>query len=228
MLKVTFDGVRSAVKRGFIAGAALLACGLPPTARAQLQSGSSGTSSLTTMADSESWRTLTAFGNCYAQRNVPDAFALIGTEPGSQAEAVTFRHLFRRETVTCLGPGTQLSMPIALIRGAIAEGLYQRRVALPESLVLPPLPAGAPIRNLGQAARCYVAGHREQARALIEGTTAGSRRQYEVLGTMVDDFLHCIPESARGLSFDATFLRYRLAEALLRSGAVPGTPEGGH
>lgn len=229
MPKVKVDGVRGAVKLGFIAAAALLAGGFAMTAaRAQLQSGTSGTSSLTTMADSESWRTLTAFGNCYAQRNVPDAFALLGTEPGSQAEAVTFRHLFRRETVTCLGPGTTLSMPIALIRGAIAEGLYQRRVAVPESLVLPPLPADAPIRSLGMAARCYVAGHRAEARALIEGTAAGSRRQYEVLGAMVDDFFRCIPESARGLSFDATFLRYRLAEALLRTGGAPAAAAGAH
>ena len=228
MPKVKFDGVRSAVKLGFIVAVALLAGSLASPLRAQVPSGYSGSSSLTTIADSESWRTLTAFGNCYAQRNLPDALALIATEPGSQAEATTFRHLFRRETVTCLGPGTQLSMALPLIRGAIAEGLYQRRVAVPAELVQGPLPAGTVIRTLGQAARCYVADHRAPAQALLESTAPGTQSEYEALGPMAEDFFRCIPEWARGRSFDGTLLRYRLAEALLRSGETPAPAAGPH
>ena len=198
------------------AAAALAAAGLAvQPAPAQIASGYSGRSSTRVMDDGEAWRTLAAFGSCYASRNTAGAAALIATEPGSREEAETYRRLFRRETQGCLGGETELRMPVSMVRGAIAEGYYERGVALPENLAQSVPEAGA-VRTLSEAARCYVAGHRAEADALVRGTRPGSRQEHEALVAMAPDFFRCVPEAARGRSFDPTLIRYRLVEALLR------------
>ena len=134
------------VRRGLLAVAALAAGGFAGTAApAQIAPGVSGSSSTTTMDDGEAWRTLRAFGSCYASRNLDDALALIATPPGSRAEAETYRRLFRRDN-QCVGDNTDLRMPVVMVRGAIAEGLYKNGAALPASLACPPA-SGAPIRK---------------------------------------------------------------------------------
>lgn len=215
------------VKCIFIGIAALMAAGgLQPGASAQIGAGYSGSSSLTTFDNEEGMRTLGVFGICYVSNNLPDALALIATEPGSRAEADTYRRLFRRDSQSCLGENTEVRAPVSLVRGAIAEGLYKRRAALPASLAQSVPAAGVPIRTLSEAARCYIAGHRDEARALVERTPPGGRRELEALRAMAPAFFGCVPDTARGRSFDATLIRFRLAEALFRTAAPPPAAPG--
>ena len=161
-------------------------------------------------------RTVRTFGNCYASNSTARAWRLIATEPGSREEAQTYRELFRRDSQACIGENTELRVPVYLVRGAIAEGLYRRRVAVPAGLRVP-LPApGTPVRTLSDAARCFVAGA-----PIVRGRSSkGPRRQqpeFEALRDMAPAFFHCVPEPARNRQFDPTQIRYRLAEALLRA-----------
>jgi len=215
--------------------AAALAVGLAATvaghgASAQIAPGQSGSSTTTVIEDDgEAWRTLVAFGTCYAARNSANAFALIATEPGSREEARTYRRLFSRDTQSCLGGNTELQMPPAMVRGAIAEGLYERGVAPPPDLVQAPPQAGS-VRTLSEAARCYAAAHRDRVHALAADTRAGSRQEHAALSAMAPDFFRCVPDTARGRQFDPTLIRYRLIEAALRmppaaAGAATATSE---
>lgn len=210
-----------ATRLSFLCLAALAAGGLAERpAPAQLTSGYSGSSSLANVEGEEAYRSLRAFGNCYAQRNTPQALALIATDPASPEETETYRRIFRRE-VQCLGPeNAEMHATLPMVRGAIAEGLYRTRAALPQNLALYAPAPGAEIRKLSEAARCYVAGHRDQARALIEETVPGSRREHEMLNLMVPDFFQCLPAAARGRRFLSTQLRYSFAEALYRMPAA--------
>jgi hypothetical protein len=215
------------VKTVFTGIAALIAAGgVPPGASAQISSGYSGSSSMTTFDNEEGMRTLGTFGNCYVSNHLADALALIATEPGSRAEADVYRRLFRRDSQSCLGENTELRVPVSLVRGAIAEGLYKRGTVLPANLVQVAPAAGAPIRTLSEAARCYLAAHRDEARALVERTPPGGRREFEALNTMAPAFFRCVPDTGRGRSFDATLIRFRLAEALFRMAAAPPVAAG--
>ena len=186
------------------------------SASAQIAPGQSGSSTTMVFTDNgEAFRTLNAFAACYARQNTARALELIATEPATREEAQTYRRLFSRDNRSCLGENTELRMPVAMVRGAIAEGLYKNRIALPANLVQS-APAPGEVRTLSEAARCYTATHREQVRALVEQTTAGSRREFEALGEIAGDFFQCVPETARGRRFDPTQVRFRLAEALLR------------
>lgn len=218
--KVDAAGIRCRARRGagkLTGAAALIAAVLAgQEASAQIAPGRSGTSSTMTITDNEeAFRTLNAFANCYARQNTARALELIATEPGTTAEAETYRRLFRRDNMSCLGEATELFMPMALVRGAIAEGLYKRGVALPPNLVQA-APEPGTVRTLSDAARCYTAAHRDRVRALVEQTPPGSRREFAALTEMAADFFQCVPEAGRNRQFNPTQLRFRLAEALLR------------
>jgi hypothetical protein len=214
-------------KRALIGTAALLTAGSwPQAASAQLAPGLSGSSSQQTMDGGEAMRTLRVFGSCYATRNAADAWTLIATEPGSRQEAETYRRLFRRDTQGCLGEFTELRLPVFMVRGAIAEGLYIRRVATPQQLAVPAPAPGASVRTLSEAARCYAAAHPDRVRALVENTAPGSGPEHTALSAMAPDFFRCVPETARGRQFDSTQIRYRLVEALLRMPAPPPASAG--
>ena len=222
MTKTPADATtRVAPARALRPAAAALAVGLAAalaaqSAPAQVAPGRSGSSTLRVVEDDgEAWRTLVAFGTCYAARSTANALALIATEPGSREEEQTYRRLFSRDNQICLGGNTELRMPLAMVRGAIAEGLYERGVALPPNLIQAPPRAGS-IRTLSEAARCYVAAHRERVHALAADTRAGSRGEHEALSAVAPGFFRCVPETARDRQFDPTLIRYRLIEAALR------------
>jgi hypothetical protein len=219
MPKLKVEAVGNRVRRGAPALGALVAAGVAlagGSASAQVTPGYSGSSTTGTMETEEALRTLGVFGVCYARQNAADAYALIATEPGSRAEAETYRRLFRRDNQSCLGEATELGVPVAFVRGAIAEGLYKRSVALPLNLALAAPTPGAPVRRLSEAARCYTATHRDEVRSLVENTPPGGRRESAALTTIAPGFYQCLPETARGRRFNATQIRYLLAEALLR------------
>ena len=216
MLRSRQAFVAGRLTRRLAVGAALVLAALAQAAPAQIAPGYSGTSSTMTFADNgEAFRTLNAFASCYARQNSARALELIATEPATREEAETYRRLFRRDNMSCLGENTELRMPVALVRGAIAEGLYKRGIALPPQLVqLAPAPGS--VRTLSEAARCLTASHRDLVQALVDGTMPGSRAEFEALSALAGDFIACVPETARGRRFDPTQIRFRLAEALLR------------
>ena len=207
---------REQARRGLRAGAALVLAAVAGQASAQIAPGLSGSSSTMTFVDNgEAFRTLNAFASCYARQNTAQALELIATEPASREESTTYRRMFRRNNFACLSEGTTLRMSMALVRGAIAEGLYKRDIALPPQLVQSP-PAHGTVRTLSEAARCIAAARRERVQALVEGTRPGSREEYEALISLAADLPPCLPETARIRRFDPTQIRFRLAEALWR------------
>ncbi len=212
--------VRRAWRRCSLVGATALMT--PQAGIAQIAPGYSGTSSgAIEFADTEeALRMLSAFGNCYARHSSVQAFELLGTDPGSRAEAETYRRLFRRDSQNCLGEGTELSAPVAFVRGAIAEGLLERGTPLPASLVLAAPASGVEVRRFSEAARCHAAAHGAEIRTVL-ATPPGSQREMAALRPLVDGFFRCLPASAQNRRFGATQLRYLLAEALLRLPAAP-------
>lgn len=196
------------------AAIALVCMAVP--AHAQIAPGYSGSSSTTyTTNPTEFWQTLRSFGACFAKNSETDAWALIATDPDSKAEAAVYKKMSRGRTQACL-TATSLQAPVPLIRGAIAEGLYKRGAVVPVELKLEAPFGGAPIRKLGEAARCYAASHRAEAEKLLAETAPGSKKELEALNSMSGDFFACLPDMAQKRSFNPTQIRYRLAEALLR------------
>ena len=185
-------------------------------AQAQIAPGYSGSSTTTYGMDAtEFWRTVRGFGNCFAKERPADALALIATQPDSKDEAAVYKRISRGESKVCL-TDTSLRVPVPLIRGAIAEGLYKRGVALPPDLILAPVAPGTPVRTLGDAARCYAAAHRSEAERLLAETAAGSKKERAALQAMAGDFFDCLPPTAQKRAFNPTQIRFRLAETLLR------------
>lgn len=203
-----------------------LSCALiSAPAQAQIAPGLSGSSTTTyTTNATEFWQDLRGFGTCFASQSEAAAWALIATEPDSKAEAAVYKKMSRGESQACL-TDTSLRAPVPLIRGAIAEALYKRGAAVPAELRQAPLPAGTPIRMLGEAARCYAASHRADADNLLVETMPGSKNELAALKAMSDDFFQCLPEKAQKRWFNPTQVRYRLAEALLRMPPSPGALE---
>jgi hypothetical protein len=199
---------------------ALAAAGFSATAQAQLAPGRSGGSTVSYFGAEQAMKELTVFGRCYA-RNKPDkAWSLIAERPASREEAQTFRKLFKGESEMCLIPGTTLTMPLEYIRGVIAEGLLREQVAVPAAHRLS-APTLAEVRSLTDIARCFVAANPAKARAILE-TKPGSRAEYDAVSAMINDFAPCTPAGAQ-VRADATLIRYRLAEGLLRL-APPAAP----
>ncbi|MFL6845846.1 MAG: hypothetical protein ACJ8ER_13290 [Allosphingosinicella sp.] len=197
--------------------AAFFAAGAAP---AQLATGRSGSSTMSYLGQEEVWREIGFFGLCYADQNRDEALQLIATAPGSREEALTYKKLFSKPYQSCLGDVSTLAVPLNMVRGSIAEGLLKKHVPIPASLLLA-APAPGAITTISEAARCYAVGHRTEVRGLLD-TIPGSKKEFAALVPMVSEFTRCVPPKARGLAFDPTQIRFRLAEALLR---LPPAPE---
>jgi hypothetical protein len=207
-----------------LAALAIVAAALAGPVAAQIAPSRSGTSSMSYLGQDETWDAIGEFGICYAGTNKKGALSLIATDPNSDAETATYRKLFGKGN-PCLGDVVGLhGIAISMIRGAVAEGLYKKRIPVPSELMQTG-PALGQIHNLGQAALCYTAAHTDKAQALIATTRPGSRKEYEAMTAIVADFRQCIPAGARNVDFDATQVRFRIAEALLRTGHLPPAGE---
>jgi hypothetical protein len=189
-----------------------LVTGMAGAAHGQIASSRSGSSSLEFMDQGEAMRTLALFGRCYARRARAESLSLIATRPTSREEVETYRRLFRRDVI-CLAPGMSLSMPLAYVRGAIAEGFFHAEGGIPASHRLS-APSVDQVRNVSDVARCYAAGHRGEVRALI-AIGPGTREEYDAVSAMMDGVRACLPAGAR-FEISATVIRYRLVEGLLR------------
>lgn len=193
--------------------------GMAGAAHAQLGVGQSGSSTLEYMDRAAGMRELVTFGRCYARNSRNDSLALIATRPTSREEAEVYRRLFSGDSLMCLTAGMSMRAPLGYVRGAIAEGLFRAGQGVPASHMLP-APTVAEVGNLSDAARCYAAGHREQIRALLP-LAPGTREEFEAVRALIGGFLACMPPGAR-IDGDATLIRYRLVEGLLR--LAPNAP----
>ncbi|HEX2762894.1 MAG TPA: hypothetical protein VHM92_03475 [Allosphingosinicella sp.] len=206
--------------------AALACLGVTAPAAAQLAPGISGSSSVEYMNSAETWRVVRGFGACFAKENPRAGFALIATEPDTKEEAQVFKKLVGGPNQACL-TDTSLRLPVAFFRGSIAEALYKKGTPVPAELIQTPPASGAAVRTLGQAALCFVAAHRAEASGLLIQTLPGSKKELAALQAMSEGFFQCLPVLARNRGFNATQIRYRLAEALLRTPVQsprPGEP----
>jgi hypothetical protein len=165
------------------------------------------------LTNMQPYRELRAFGACFARTHRRHALTLIATVPGSVEEGKAFRQLVYGERGTCLLEGTTMAMPTVFARGAIAEGLLKGE-GVPEDYRLP-APTSAGAGDLHGAARCYTAKHRTKVETLLQ-THPGSPREVAAVAALWNDFRACMP-GFRG-RLNAPWIRYLLAEALLRLG----------
>lgn len=190
---------------------AVLAAGV-----AQAQPGRSGMSTESRADNVNAFRELSAFGVCYARFNRAQALALLATEAGSGEESETFRRLVSGEQ-SCVLPG-RMQGSLIYFRGVIAEGLLNADQPLPAGMMLP-APTVEQVRDLHGVARCYVSGHRNEARTVL-ATTAASREETAAIGAIWTDVRACFPPSLN-VRLNAPWIRFLLAEALLRTGTTP-------
>ena len=194
---------------------------VPTVASAQMAPGRSGSSTeRVIIGGREVWDDLNAFGQCFAARQTSDAIRLVTPEAGSAEEARVYKALFRKET-PCLGDLAGLTVPWQLVRGAIGEGFYTRRVPLPPNLAFPRDLAPDKVKSVMDAATCYAGRHPAEARALIEKTKPESKEETAAFKALWSNFGACLPPNMpKDFKFDTLLLRYRIAEALWRMGWV--------
>jgi len=199
--------------------AAFLAA-VPDAAPAQYDPGS-GRSVITTvqtMGAKEVWDALWVFGSCYAGSERSKALKFVETEPGSVEEARTYKKLFTNSDEYCLGNVTWMSISYKYVRGAIAEGLYSKRVPVPPSLAAKPI-SREKVQSIIETAICYAAQNPAEAKALIEKTTPTSKKEEQAIAALTPHFVACLPPNMPpGFQIDSTLLRFRIAEALWRLG----------
>jgi len=164
------------------------------------------------------FRDLRHFGICFAHTERQSALTVIATVPDSPEESQAFDRLVFGERENCMFGGTEMSIPIVYMRGAIAEGLI-RAGGVPETLRLAATTASE-VRNLHDVARCYVSEHPAEVHALLE-TEEGSSEETAAVAALWNDFRACMPRFR--VRLNAPWIRSLLAEALLRTAPTPGS-----
>jgi hypothetical protein len=197
--------------------------GMTHQAIGQVAPGRSGMSTETRLENVRAFRDLSRFGRCYVDRHRDRALSLIATTPGTPEEEQIFRRLIRGDQY-CLHPGTTVNLSVIYFRGVIAEGLLRSDAGVPASHRLP-APTVAEVRSLGDVARCYASGHRVQVQNLL-ATEAGSPEELAAVQSLWNDFRSCLPPDAR-IRLNATWIRFLLAEALLRLAPDAAAPAAG-
>jgi hypothetical protein len=207
-----------------VKGRTLLQCiallSLPTLAAAQIAGGRSGVSTIHSFNGRMAFDDLNAFGECFASSQTKDAIRLVSTEAGSVDEARVYKELFSKEQF-CIGDLLSLQVPWRLVRGAVAEGFYARRMPPPANLALPRDLPPEKVQSVMDAATCYVGKHPVDARALVETTKPASKEESAAFDALWSNFEACLPANMpKNYQFDELLLRYRFAEALWRQGRV--------
>ena len=195
---------------------------VPVSAQAQIAGERAGSSTEYYIEGQEVWNTVATFGRCYASMNRTAAISLVATRPGSIEEAKVYRQLFSKPYQSCLGNVTRMNVAHTMVRGAIAEGLYQKKIPAPPGLAVSTVPSRDQVKNLSDAALCYANAHRSIAQALVDNTRPGSKREFDAVQALAPGLLNCIPASrTKRVELEATLIRFRLAEAMWRLGLTP-------
>jgi len=196
--------------------------GVPSVAAAQYDPGGRYViTTVQTMGAKETWDSLWVFGSCYAGSERAKALKFVATEPGSPEEARTYKQLFTNSDEYCLGDVTWMRIPYKYVRGAIAEGLYSKRIPVPPQLAAKPI-ARENVKSIIETAICYAAQNPAEAQALIQNSAPASKKEAEAIMSLESRFAACLPPNMPpGFQIDATLLRFRIAEALWRLGMAP-------
>ena len=180
------------------------------------------TSTTRMLGEKEGWDTLITFGSCYAASQRAKAYRFVATEPGTADEARAYKALFSRSDEPCLGDVSEMSVNFQFVRGAIAEGLYLKRIPVPANLAARPIPREN-VQSVLQTAICYASQNPAEARWLIENTSPASKKEDEMISALWPRFEACLPPNLpQSFRIDTTLLRFRIAEAMWKLGMVPG------
>jgi hypothetical protein len=179
--------------------------------------------------DIDSMRALFDHGYCAVRNDLPDAKKLFTTPPGSKEEAKVLRSLGAQNCALIVYGGPALEADRQLLRGVIAEAVYDQSRKKKDRID----PAAAPFGNLsaeaiasldpkGQAAlagldfaQCVVAASPEGTKALMTKSSdpADQDKAFEQLQPY---FAPCLPNGAQ-ITFSKVVLRGLIAEAAYRS-----------
>jgi len=193
---------------------------LPSAAAAQITGGHSGISTEYSFSGRQAYDDLNAFGGCFATKQPKDALRLLATPAGSADEARVYKELFSKEQF-CLGDLSGLSVPWQYVRGAVAEGFFDRKVPLASNYAVPASLPADKVQSVMDAAVCYAGSHPADAHKLIETTKPATPQEAAAFDALWKDFEACLPSNMpAGFKFDTVLLRYRIAEALWRQGQV--------
>lgn len=184
-------------------------------AAAQLAPGLGGSSTSAPVQMADVWQELAHYGRCVAGQRQQEAIDILRAETGSREESERLGRLLRDRGTNC-SQDFDLVLPAPLFRGAIAEGLYDRRIAMPPELAWTPIARGSPVPTFSHIARCYLPGNEARVAQLVEKTRPGSRDEARAMAAIMPGFRACLPAARRNRSFNITQVRLRLAEALLR------------
>ena len=191
----------------------------PSAVRAQFAPGNSGFSSAPTQgSENEYWWLLRELGHCLSRSKTDEARAFLSTAIDTPAEETAFDELFHAQRNVCMRNYVNLTTVRAHIRGAVAEGMYERHV--PDRASFRPAAAAPnePVQDLHDFARCYVADHAETAHAFLVDTRLGNRDEIEAVRGMAADFGPCLPQGAE-VRLNPPEVRMAIAEALYHAAA---------
>ena len=184
------------------------------SAGAQIAPGQSGKSSASYLGRSEVWRSFERFGSCTAQKRTEQAWALIATTPGSKEESKALSALQKVNSACPID--FEIKTWVANLRGAIAEGLLERGIAVPASAAFNfHVPEGS-ARTLDEGLVCFAARHPRRIRALAAETVPGSPEELAAVRAMLPDLKRCAPGGILRGKLNATFIRFWLVEIVLR------------
>jgi hypothetical protein len=198
---------------------ALGAISLPAAGSTQIAGPFSGTSTAEYIGGDAIFEDIGRVGRCLAETKRAKSEAFIAAATGTPEEAAAYKQLIGRNT-TCLADLTRLSTSRAILRGAIAEGLYELRYA-----------AGAPVSSqlvaatevprsiIGQFADCYARAHPLEVHRLLTQTRIASKDEHAAFVRMAPGFSACLP-AGRQVALRPTEIRLGLAEALYRATLV--------
>jgi hypothetical protein len=179
--------------------------------------------------DVEARRALYGHAYCAVRNDLQDAKKLFTMPPGSREEAKILHSLGAQNCGLIVYGGPALEADRQLMRGIIAEAVYDQSVKKKGRVD----PAMAPFGNLstdaiaaldakGQAAlagldfaQCVVAAAPEGAKALLNSNSV-TGEQERVLAQLQPHFAPCLPNGAQ-FTFSKPMLRGLIAEAAYRS-----------
>lgn len=186
---------------------------------AQIGTGRSGHSTSSPLSNVRPYKEMQRFGECLARTGRKNALAIVGTAPGSREEAKVLKKFVFGEHSNCTLGAFEMQMPDIFARGVIAEGLL-RNGGVPAEYRLP-APAPSAVRDLHGAARCYASSHRRDVEKLLQ-TDPGTPEEVQAVAAIWNEFRTCMPNFK--VRLNAPWIRFLLAEALLRVGPNPTTP----
>jgi hypothetical protein len=173
---------------------------------------------------------LGAAAACVIGRNAAAADPLLATTPFSAEERQAAVRLIA-DIQRCTHAHAPLATQIVMLRGALAESLYETRFAAPVAARTPALgavPLARPteldaatlamISPMYQLADCATPRQPDLARAVL-ATDPGTPAEAAAVAALNDTFRACVPAGSQ-LRIDPKFLRFLFAESLYRWSVV--------